>query len=1021
MDLASYFIKNRTSSWLFAVILLLGGAIAYSGLGRLEDPQFTLKQAMIITQYPGASPQQVEEEVSYPLENAIQQLPYVYHVTSVSTAGQSQIMVEMKDIYRAAQLKQIWDELRHKVTDLQGQLPPGVGTPTVRDDFGDVYGILYAVTGDGFSDDELRDYVDFLRRELVTVPAVGKIAVGGVQQEQVIVEMSRSRLAALGISPSQLASLLQSQNVVSNAGSIRVGADRLRIYPTGEFQQVAELENLIISNPAASELIYLGDIATVHRAPTETPMQVIRHGGKNALTLGISFTSGVNVVDAGAQIAARLDQLNYNRPVGIELHTIYNQPDEVAKSVSGFIINLAEAVAIVIAVLLVFMGLRSGILIGLILLLTVLGTFIFMQQMQIELQRVSLGALIIALGMLVDNAIVITEGILIGMQRRLKLAEAASLIVKQTQWPLLGATVIAVTAFAPIGLSSDATGEFAGSLFWVLLVSLLLSWVTAITLTPFFASLLFKDKLQQVKQENSEDALYQGVIFNLYRTVLSAAMRYRMLTYLLTVALLLSSMAVFSKVKQVFFPPSNTPIFLLDLWQPAGSDVHHSAEQAAQIMTYLLAQDGVTNVTSTSGRGAERFMLTYQPEKMYPDYSQLIVRMQDKAQLPALMAQVRDYLYLNYPGIEAKLMRLEVGPSTPAKIEARFSGADPDVLRQLSEQAQAILRADAGARNIRDNWRDRQKVIRPLFNEAMARRAGISKQDIDDVLLTSLSGKTLGVYRDGTHLLPIVVRSPLSERDNIDALYDLQVYSSKLGRYIPITQVVNGFELQWEDPQIQRRDRKRTVTVMADHDILSDDTAANLLARVKAQIEAIPLPTGYFLNWGGEFEAQQKAQKALFGSLPTGYLVMFIITVLLFNSMRSALVIWACVPLAIIGVSFGLKLMGAPFGFMALLGFLSLSGMLIKNGIVLIEQIKLELEEGKEAYLAVFHSAVSRVRPVAMAAITTILGMIPLLADDFFSSMAVVIMFGLGFATVLTLLFLPVLYCTVYKITTPKD
>ncbi|WP_027671341.1 efflux RND transporter permease subunit [Rheinheimera baltica] len=1019
MDVASYFIKNRTSSWLFACILFIGGIIAYSGLGRLEDPQFTLKQAMVVTQYPGASPQQVEEEVSYPLENAIQQLPYVYHVTSVSTAGQSQIMVEMKDTYRAAQLKQIWDELRHKITDLQGQLPPGVGTPAVRDDFGDVYGILYAITGEGFSDDELRDYVDFLRRELVTVPAVGKIAVGGVQQEQVIVEMSRSRLAALGISPGQLASLLQSQNVVSNAGSIRVGAERLRIFPTGEFQQVSELENLIISNPAASELIYLGDIATVHRAPTETPMQVVRHGGENALTLGISFTSGVNVVDAGAQIAQRLKQLQYNQPVGIELHTIYNQPDEVANSVSGFIINLAEAVVIVVVVLLVFMGLRSGFLIGLILLLTVLGTFIFMRQMQIELQRVSLGALIIALGMLVDNAIVITEGILIGMQRRLKFADAASLIVKQTQWPLLGATVIAVTAFAPIGLSSDATGEFAGSLFWVLLVSLLLSWVTAITLTPFFASILFKDKTQPdaVEQDNNDD-IYQGVIFNVYRALLHGAMRYRGLTYVLTALLLLSSIVVFGKVKQVFFPPSNTPIFLVDLWQPAGSDIRHSTAQAEEIMAYLLLQDGVTNVTSTSGRGAERFMLTYQPEKMYASYSQLIVRMDDKDKLPLLMAQVRDYIYQQHPAIESKLMRLEVGPSTPAKIEARFSGADPDVLRALSEQAQTILRADDGARNVRDNWRDRQKIIRPRFNEAMARRAGVSKQDIDDVLLTSISGKTLGVYRDGTHLLPIVVRSPLSERDNVDALYDIQVYSSKLARYIPITQVVNGFELQWEDPQVQRRDRKRTLTVMADHDILGDDTAANLLKRVKTQIEAIPLPAGYFLTWGGEFEAQQKAQKALFGSLPMGYLVMFIITVLLFNSMRCALVIWACVPLAIIGVSFGLKIMGAPFGFMALLGFLSLSGMLIKNGIVLIEQIRLELEEGKAAYQAVFDSAVSRVRPVAMAAVTTILGMLPLLADDFFASMAVVIMFGLGFATVLTLLFLPVLYCSVFKIKT---
>lgn len=1018
MDIARYFIKYRTSSWLFAAILLCGGIVSYMGLGRLEDPQFTLKQALIITQYPGASPTQVEEEVTYPLENAIQQLPYVNHVTSVSTAGLSQLMVEMKDTYRAKELKQIWDELRHKVNDLKPHLPPGVQVPQVKDDFGDVYGILYALTGEGYSDDELRDYVDFLRRELVLVPSVGKVAVSGVQQEQVIVEISRPRLTALGIAPQTLSALLQSQNMVANAGSIKVGPDRLRIYPTGEFESVKELENLIISSPDSKELIYLGDVARVYRENAEVPAQLIRFAGQNALTLGVSFSSGVNVVDAGAQIKQRLAELEYNRPVGMTLHTIYNQPDEVANSVTGFIINLAAAVAIVILVLLVFMGLRSGILIGLILLLTVLGTFIFMLQMNIELQRVSLGALIIALGMLVDNAIVITEGILIGMQRRLKLADAASLIVKQTQWPLLGATVIAIAAFAPIGLSSDATGEFAGSLFWVLLVSLLLSWVTAITLTPFFASLLFKDE----PAEQGEPAqLYQGIIFTLYRKLLWLALRQRALTYTLTLVLLVLAVVGFGKVKQVFFPPSNTPIFLVDLWQPAGTDIRHSTEDALALMGYLQTLDGVSHVTSTSGRGAERFMLTYQPEKNFAAYSQLIVRAEQLEQLPALMQQTRHYITEQLPRLQYKLLRLEVGPSTPAKIEARFSGADPDVLRALAEQAKEILLADGRAVSVRDNWRERTKVIRPRFNEAMARRAGISKQDIDEVLLSSMSGRTVGIYRDGTHLLPIIARSPLSERDNLDALYDLQVYSNKLQRYVPITQVVTGFDLVWEDAQIQRRDRKRTITVMAEHDNLSDDTASALLARVKADIEALPLPTGYFLSWGGEYEAQQKAQKALFSSLPLGYLMMFIITVLLFNSLRSALVIWACVPLAIIGVSFGLLLLGAPFGFIALLGFLSLSGMLIKNCIVLVEQIKLELSEGKAAFNAVFDSAVSRVRPVSMAAITTILGMLPLLGDVFFASLAVVIMFGLGFATVLTLVFLPVLYCSMFNIKTPQE
>ncbi|GAA0670874.1 efflux RND transporter permease subunit [Rheinheimera tangshanensis] len=1017
MDVAQYFIKNKTSSWLVTLILLIGGTMAYFGLGRLEDPQFTLKQALIITSYPGASPLQVEEEVSYPIENAIQQLPYVDHVTSISTSGTSQIMVEMKGIYRAKELKQIWDELRRKVHDLTPALPPGVQAPVVNDDFGDVYGMLYAITGEGYSDEEIRDYVDFLRRELVLVDGVGKVSVSGRQQEQVVVEISRSRLASLGIPPTQIASLLQTQNVVSNAGALRLGPDRIRIHPTGEFQSVQELEQLIISNPAAKELIYLGDVAKVYKDVQEVPSQILKFDGKNTLTLGVSFSQGVNVVDVGALVTARLKELDYARPVGMDINTIYNQPAEVEASVGGFVLNLVESVAIVIVVLLVFMGLRSGFLIGLILLLTVLGTFIFMQQMQIELQRVSLGALIIALGMLVDNAIVITEGILIGMQRRLSISESASAIVKQTKWPLLGATVIAITAFAPIGLSSDATGEFAGSLFWVLLVSLLLSWVTAITLTPFFASLFFKEQLKAgSEQEQAEPELYQGFIFEGYRAVLTAVLRYRVLSYALMILLLVLSVMGFAKVKQVFFPASNTPIFLVDLWQPAGTDIRQSDAEALDVVKYLKSLDGVEAVTLTSGRGADRFMLTYQPERFYAAYSQLVVRVQDKSLLSGRMADVSSYIDDQHPGLRHKLKRLDVGPSTAAKLEARFSGADPNVLRQLAEQAKAIMAQDSGTRNLRDDWSNRVKVIRPQFNEALARRVGISKQDIDDVLLTHVNGRTVGIYRDGTHLLPIITRAPDSERQSVDALSDLQVYSPKLNRYIPISQVVSSFALEWEDPQIMRRDRKRTVTVMVDHNILSDDTAASLLKRVRPQIEAIPLPTGYSLSWGGELEAQTKAQKALFSSLPMGYLVMFVITVLLFNSMRDALVIWACVPMALIGVTLGLLSVNVPFGFLALLGFLSLSGMLVKNGIVLLDQIKLELSQGLAPYQAVYDSAVSRVRPVSMGAITTILGMLPLVTDDFFASMAVVIMFGLGFGTILTLLFLPLMYCSIYRI-----
>ncbi|WP_105201430.1 efflux RND transporter permease subunit [Pseudoalteromonas sp. T1lg10] len=1017
MNLVALAIERKVISWMFALFLLLGGIFSYLSLGQLEDPEFTLKKAMVITAYPGASPRQVEEEVTYPIENAIQELPYVDYVTSISSNGKSQITVEMKSTYRKEDLKQIWDELRRKINDLSSSMPPGVYPSKVIDDFGDVYGVTLALTGDGYSYDELKDYVDFLKRELVLVEGVGKVTVAGEQQSQVIVEMSTHKLAQLGLSPNHIYSLLQAQNTVSNAGRVMVDGESIRLHPTGEFDDVAELEHLLISSPGASELIYLGDVARVYREYAEVPSHIVRYNEKQALLIGLSFTSGVNVVDVGARIEHHLQTLEYQRPHGMEIDAIYNQPAEVESSVSSFILSLFEAVVIVIVVLLVFMGVKSGLLIGGILLLTVLGTFIFMALFDINLQRISLGALIIALGMLVDNAIVITEGILINLKRGQTKLQAAVNIVGQTKWPLLGATIIAITAFAPIGLSSDASGEFAGSLFWVLFISLLLSWVTAITLTPFFADMMFR---QKQSDDNSADDPYQGVLFSAYKFVLSRAMHYGKTTIVLMLLLLIAALVGFKSVKQSFFPASNTPMFYIDYWHYQGADIRTTSQGVAKLEHFLRSDELVSEVTSTIGQGAPRFMLTYAPEKQYPAFAQLIVRVRDRDAVLTMIDRVRAYEQAHITDAKLKLKRMEIGPSTDAKIEARFSGPDPVVLRQLGEQAKSILAADGGAFHIRDDWRQRSKLIRPILNEQKARRLGISKSDLDQLLLTSVSGKTVGLYRDGTQLLPIIARSPAEERLNVESLRDLQIYSPVLRVFVPITQVVDDFVVHWEDPLIMRRDRKRTLTVMADHDLLGDETPAKLFTRIRGDIEAIALPKGYELQWGGEFESASDARSAIFGSLPLGYLAMFVITVLLFNSVRKPLVIWATVPLAIVGVSAGLLSMNASFGFMSLLGLLSLSGMLIKNGIVLLDQINLELASGKDPYQAVFDSGVSRVRPVAMAAITTILGMIPLLFDVFFKSMAVTIMFGLGFATILTLIVIPVLYCKFFGIHSHK-
>jgi multidrug efflux pump subunit AcrB len=1016
MSFAQLSIEKKVISWMFTLLLLIGGSVSYFDLGQLEDPEFTLKQAMVITLYPGASPQQVEEEVTFPIENAIQQLPYVDFVTSISSNGKSQITVEMKSTYRKEQLHQIWDEMRRKINDLSPSLPSGVYPSTILDDFADVYGVMYSITGDGYSYDELKDYVDYLKRELVVVEGVSKVTVAGEQKPQVLVEISTRKLAQLGITPSHIFSLLQSQNTVSNAGKIRVGDESIRFHPTGEFKNVTELETLLISKPGASELIYLGDVAKVYREYAEVPSNIIRYNSKQALLIGVSFLSGVNVVDVGKNIDQHLNDLEYQRPHGIEINAVYNQPKEVENSVDGFIVSLVEAIAIVIVILLIFMGLKSGLLIGGILLLTVLGTFIFMKLFAIDLQRISLGALIIALGMLVDNAIVVTEGILINLKRGHTKLKAAVNIVEQTKWPLLGATIIAITAFAPIGLSSDATGEFAGSLFWVLFISLLLSWITAITLTPFFANIIFKESEFKNEQGDSHDDPYKGFIFTTYKAILDLSMHYRKTCLVLMFALLCSAVVGFGSVKQSFFPASNTPMFYVDYWQDQGADIRSTLEGVKQLETFLQQQELVEEVTSTIGQGAPRFMLTYAPERSYPAFGQLIIRVKNREAVAVVMKKVRDYSYDNAFSAQLKIKPMDIGPSTSAKIEARFSGPDPVILRQLAAKAEAIIASDDGTYNIRDNWRARTKMIRPQFNEQKARRLGISKSDLDDVLLTSLSGKQVGVYRDGTQLLPIIARSPANERLNVESVHDLQIYSPVLGVFVPVSQVVDAFKVEWEDSLIMRRDRKRTITVMADHDVLGDETPAKLFARIRKPIEAMELPRGYEMQWGGEYESSSKAQKAIFGSLPLGYLAMFAVTVLLFNSVKQPLVIWATVPLAIIGVSAGLLVMNAPFSFMGLLGLLSLSGMLIKNGIVLVDQINLELKEGKAPYQAVFDSGVSRVRPVAMAAITTILGMIPLLFDVFFQSMAVTIMFGLGFATILTLIVVPVLYTVVYKI-----
>ncbi|TOG27143.1 MFS transporter [Vibrio parahaemolyticus] len=1013
MNIAEYSIKNKVISWLFIVILAIGGVTSFLELGRLEDPAFTIKDAMIVATYPGATSKEVEEELTYPLEKEIRKLPYIDRITSTSSNGMSQIMVSMKMDYGPDELPQIWDEMRRKINDLQPTLPQGVQSLQIIDDFGDVYGVMLMLTGDDYDYVELKRYADHLRREIELVDGVGKVDIAGDQQEMLFVEISLDRLASLNLDMNVVSGLLNQQNNVVSAGEVMVNGESLVIRPSGTLNTVQALENLIIHGRDTGNLIRLKDVATITRSIQEKPGNMILFNGKKAINIGISFASGVNVVEVGERLNAELSSLESIKPAGLDMSYFYNQAQEVDDSVKAFVISLAEAVAIVIIVLLFTMGLRSGVIIGVVLLLTVFGTFILMNYNNIELHRISLGALIIALGMLVDNAIVVVEGILVGLKKGRTKVQAAVDIVKQTQWPLLGATVIAITAFAPIGLSQDATGEFMGSLFWVLCFSLFLSWVTAITLTPFLADLLLKEE----KDTNGEDEdPYKGWLFVVFGALLKFSLRFRWMTVAAMVALLVGAVIAFGNVKQQFFPPSNTPMFYVDMWMPEGTDIRQTIKQAEKVESYIRQQDDIDFVSVSIGQGLQRFALTYQPEKSYEAYAQFQVRTTDRDNMFKLLHKLDDNLTKTFdePTFQFKLM--EFGPSPASKIEARITGPDPKVLRELAVQVEDILHTDPGARNIRHDWRERTKELVPVFNESKARRLGISKEDLSSTLQMAFGGSTFGVLRDGTHTLPIMMRLPEAERVDFESLQNVKIWSPSLQTYIPVDQIIDGVELDWSEPLIQRRDRKRTLTVLADHDVLSDDTAASLFARVQPKVMALHIPEGYEITWGGEYESSKDAQEGLFGSLPMGYLLMFIITILLFNSIKKPLVIWFTVPLSIIGVAFGLLTTNMPFSFTAFLGLLSLSGMILKNGIVLLDQINLELESGKDPYLAIVDSAISRVRPVSMAALTTILGMIPLVFDAFFGSMAITIMAGLGFATVLTLIVVPVMFAILFRI-----
>ncbi|MCU7959274.1 MAG: efflux RND transporter permease subunit, partial [gamma proteobacterium symbiont of Bathyaustriella thionipta] len=955
MNIGEYSVRNPVISWLIVIILVGGGIMAYEGIGKLEDPNFTIKEAKIITQYPGATAQEVQDEVTYHIEEALQKMPQLWNLKETfSRPGVSDIKIEFRQHYSAQQFPDIYDELRRKLADMKHKLPPGAGDPLIIDDFGDVYGVYLALTGEGYSYRDLKDAADQLQKQIVLVEGVRKVAINGQQRERVQIEMSRARLGELDISPQQIGQILQSQNVVLNSGSIQVGGDYIRIQPTGEFQSVQSIGDVLISSKG-KQLVYLKDIATIRRLYEDVPQRLIYFNGKPALTFGISMTQGQNVIAVGQSLDQRFAELQQSLPLGMQLHAIYDQPKEVENSINQFLVSVAQALAIVIIVLLLFMGMRSGLIIGAILLITVAGTVWIMGAFNIEMQRVSLGALIIALGMLVDNAIVVAEGMLVRIKAGMKATRAAAEVVSKSAMPLLGGTAIGILAFSAIGLSNDNTGEFARSLFYVILISLSLSWLTAVSTTPLLCGLLIKPDKNN-SQSSAEDA-YQGGLFSLYRRLVKTAIHFRWLTVGLILALFVSSIFGFGLVKQSFFPDSNTPIFFVDLWEPEGTDIMLTRDDALEVEAVLKAMPEVTRTTTIIGGGDARFSLVFTPKEASHAYAQIIVETSNREQIATVWKAVDHYMAEHMPQLDPIIKALRIGPGRDSKIEARLQGPDPAVLRALAEQATAIMRADPEAKEVRQDWRNPIKVIQPVFNEQVARQLGITRDDLSYALAYASDGLSVGVYRDEYRKLPILMRSPEKERAEISNLQDIEVWSPVLGKTIPVAQVVSGFETRFQNGNIKSRNRINTIMASANP---TGQLATALFKRIRPKIEAIELPPGYSLSWGGEYEDSTRAQSGLASSLPMGFTLMILTSILLFGKLRQPLIIWLTVPMALIGITAGFLAFDAAFDFMSLLGALSLIGLLIKNAIVLIEEIDQQIEAGKPPLTGILDSAVSR-------------------------------------------------------------
>ncbi len=1042
INISKWAFDNKKLIYFFVAVLMLGGIYYAYQMSKLEDPEIKVKTAMVVATMPGASAHEVEMQVTEPLEKAIRTMIDVESVTSHSYNDLTLIQVELRRTTKDSQIEQCWDMLRRKVGDTAAKLPSGTSV-SVQDDFGSVYGMLYALTGDGLSERELSDYARMVQRELSDIEGVGRVSIYGERSECINIEMQPEKMASLGISPAEVLATLKGQNDIYYTGYYDNGSMRVRVNVADKFQAVEQIRRMIIQGHEDDQL-RLGDIANVENGYSLPVRNAFKYNDSQALGIAIAGASGSDIVKVGQKVEARLQELKKEFfPAGVDYHKVFYQPSRVTDALTTFFINLIESVAIVVAILMIAMGFKSGLIIGLSLIVIVVGSFLVLGMAGGSMQRVSLAAFILAMGMLVDNAIVIIDGILVDLNSGKSRMEAMTSIGQRTAMPLLGATLIAILAFFPVFLSPDTAGVYVRDLFIVLGVSLMLSWVLALVHVPLMANRMLKGSPLSTSAHGSAEKKepYSGKIYRLLRSALQFGLRHRIATLLGAILLVVLSIWGFSYVRQGFFPDMVYDQLYMEYKLPEGTNSTQVAADLDSIRAYLQSRPEITNVTTSIGGTPARYNLVRSVATPSLSYGELIIDFTSPKALEENMQAIQEELDKRYPQAYLNLKRYNI-MYKKYPIEAVFTGPDPGVLHQLADSARTIMEQSPMVRQVTTDWDPAVPMLQIAYDESAARRSGLSRQDISMSLLSAAGGIPVGTFYDGIHANTLYMKCAEADGSSIADLENVPIFSMmpdvgaiaeketlvklKTGslnradiikaimQTRPLGQVCENINICWEDPVVHRYNAQRAQTVMCSPAYGQEtEKARQSIAR---KIENIHLPDGYSLIWKGEKDASTQTMYYLFQNIPVGVVLMLLILILLMKDYRKPAIIICSLPLLAVGIVAAMLISRQAFTFCAIVGALGLVGMMIKNCIVLMDEIKAQNQAGVEPVQALINSSLSRMRPVVLASLTTILGMIPLLSDAMFGAMAATIMGGLLFSTIATLLFLPVLYALFFKI-----